>query len=118
MKNDWKQQHQPYVLAQVRKGDLEMTDTTKTPVRWDTYVRAQSDTMFKSYVKDGAFGKFFHIRQPTPIDQQNVIRMNRDTLYSIGLFDPHGLLRMSISVRRRVHRPAPCVGFPRCRVHD
>jgi hypothetical protein len=87
MKNDWKQQHQPYVLAQVRKGDLEMTDTTKTPVRWDTYVRAQSDTMFKSYVKDGAFGKFFHIRQPTPLDQQNVIRMNRDTLYSMGIFD-------------------------------
>lgn len=63
-----------------------MAETT-TPVTWDTYVRAQSDTMFKSYVDDGAFGKFSHIRQPTPLDQQNVIRMNRDTLYSMGVFD-------------------------------
>jgi hypothetical protein len=28
-----------------------------------------------------------HARQPTPIDQQGVIRMNRDTLYSAGVFD-------------------------------
>jgi hypothetical protein len=43
--------------------------------------------MFKNYVDDGAFGKFYNIRQPTPIDQQKVIRMNRDTLYSMGIFD-------------------------------
>ena len=64
-----------------------MAKTATTPVTWDTYVRAQSDTMLKSYADDGAFGKFFHIRQPTPIDAQKVIRMNRDTLYSIGIFD-------------------------------
>ena len=64
-----------------------MRETATTPVRWDTYVRAQSDTMFKSYVDDGAFGTFYNIRQPTPIDQQKVIRMNRDTLYSMGIFD-------------------------------
>jgi len=64
-----------------------MAATATTPVTWDTYVRAQSDTMFKSYADDGAFGKFFHIRQPTPIDAQKVIRMNRDTLYSMGIFD-------------------------------
>jgi len=62
-------------------------ESATTPVRWDTYVRAQSDTTIKSYVDDGAFGKFFHIRQPTPIDAQKVIRMNRDTLYSVGVFD-------------------------------
>ncbi len=64
-----------------------MANTTTTPVAWDTYVRAQSDTMLKSYADDGAFGKFSHIRQPTPIDAQKVIRMNRDTLYSMGIFD-------------------------------
>ncbi len=64
-----------------------MAATATTPVTWDTYVRAQSDTMLKSYADDGAFGKFFHIRQPTPIDAQKVIRMNRDTLYSMGIFD-------------------------------
>ncbi|MDG2990827.1 DUF1214 domain-containing protein [Candidatus Synechococcus calcipolaris G9] len=53
----------------------------------DTYVRAETDTTLSAYVKQGAFGKFLHIRQPTPIDQQKVIRMNRDTIYSIGVFD-------------------------------
>lgn len=72
-----------------------MADTATTRVTWDTYVRAQSDTMFKSYVDDGAFGKFFHIRKPTPIDQQNVIRMNRDTLYSMGVFDLNDALTVT-----------------------
>ena len=53
----------------------------------DTFVRAETDTTMSGYVKLGAFGKFLHIRQPTPIDQQKVIRMNRDTIYSIGVFD-------------------------------
>ncbi len=53
----------------------------------DTFVRAESDMTFQRYVDQGAFGKFLHIRMPTPIDKQDVIRMNRDTLYSIGVFD-------------------------------
>lgn len=67
---------------------VSATSSTKTvPVTWDTFVRAESDKMFKSYVNMGGFGKFAHLRQPTPIDQQKVIRMNRDTLYSLGVFD-------------------------------
>ncbi len=58
-----------------------------TPVTWDTFVRAESDKYFKSYAAAGAFGKFFNIRQPTPIDQQKVVRMNRDTMYTFGIFD-------------------------------
>ncbi|MFZ5571002.1 MAG: DUF1214 domain-containing protein [Thermodesulfobacteriota bacterium] len=53
----------------------------------DNFVRAETDMTFNRYVKQGAFGKFLHIRQPTPIDKQDVIRMNRDTLYSAGVFD-------------------------------
>jgi len=53
----------------------------------DNFVRAETDTTFDRYVKQGAFGKFLHIRQPTPIDKQGVIRMNRDTLYSALVFD-------------------------------
>ncbi len=57
------------------------------PVTVDNFVRAESDMTFGRYVKQGAFGKFLHIRQPTPIDKQDVVRMNRDTLYSAGVFD-------------------------------
>ena len=53
----------------------------------DNFVRAETDMTFKRYVAQGAFGKFLHIRNMTPIDKQDVIRMNRDTLYSAGVFD-------------------------------
>jgi hypothetical protein len=42
---------------------------------------------FAKFVKDGGLGKFNHFRTPTSIDKQDVIRMNRDTLYSIAVFD-------------------------------
>jgi len=53
----------------------------------DNFVRAETDMTLDRYVKQGGFGKFLHLRQPTPIDKQDVIRMNLDTLYSIGVFD-------------------------------
>jgi len=57
------------------------------PVTWENFVRAETHRMFKNYADIGGFGKFFHIRAVTPIDKQDVIRMNRDTRYSIGIFD-------------------------------
>ncbi|MFA3921036.1 DUF1254 domain-containing protein [Ruegeria hyattellae] len=57
------------------------------PVTVDTFVRAETDMTMQRYVDQGAFGQFYHIRQPTPMDAQDVIRMNRDTLYSAGVFD-------------------------------
>src|SRR5580692_6072820 len=54
----------------------------------DNFTRAESDLYFHSIgVKEGGFGKFFHNREPAPIDNQNVIRLNRDTLYSGAVFD-------------------------------
>lgn len=53
----------------------------------DNFVRAETDTTFARYVRQGAFGRFVHVRAPVPIDQQGVIRMNRDTLYSAAVFD-------------------------------
>ena len=37
--------------------------------------------------KDGSFGKFTHRREPAAVDNQTVIRLNRDTLYSAAVFD-------------------------------
>lgn len=51
------------------------------------FVRAETDMTLKRYVDQGAFGTFLHLRQLTPIDKQDVIRMNRDTLYSAGVLD-------------------------------
>jgi len=56
-------------------------------VTWDNFTRAESDKYFKSYAALGGIGNFYNIRKPTPVDAQRIIRMNRDTLYSIGVFD-------------------------------
>jgi hypothetical protein len=53
----------------------------------DNFTRAESDMYFGNVVKGGGFAKFMHIRGLTPLDNQLVIRSNRDTLYSAGVFD-------------------------------
>ncbi|TKV71869.1 DUF1254 domain-containing protein [Bradyrhizobium elkanii] len=58
------------------------------PVTVDNFARAESDLYFGNNVKDtGGTGKLFHHREPMSIDKQMVIRANRDTLYSSGVFD-------------------------------
>jgi len=58
------------------------------PVTADNFNRAESDMYFASGVKQaGGVGKFFHHREVMPVDNQTVIRANRDTLYSTGVFD-------------------------------
>jgi hypothetical protein len=53
----------------------------------DNFRRAETDLYFGNFVREGAFAKFIHNREPVPIDQQTVVRMNRDTLYSSAVFD-------------------------------
>lgn len=52
------------------------------------FARAETDMQIGRML-DTAKGvnNWGHIRVPTPIDKQNVIRMNRDTLYSFALVD-------------------------------
>jgi hypothetical protein len=58
------------------------------PVTVENFVRAESDLYFTNVaVKEGALGKFLHHREMEPIDKQLVIRSNRDTLYSVAIFD-------------------------------
>src|SRR5262249_8042598 len=58
------------------------------PVTADNFTRAETDMYFASTVKRaGGIGKFDHRRQLAAIDKQTVIRANRDTLYSSGVFD-------------------------------
>ena len=58
------------------------------PVTVDNFARAESDLYFSGLIKDsGGIGKFLHRREPARIDNQTVIRLNRDTLYSSAVFD-------------------------------
>ncbi|HEY4078464.1 MAG TPA: DUF1254 domain-containing protein [Rhizomicrobium sp.] len=58
-----------------------------TRVTPDNFIRAESNRYFGAVVKQGGFGKLFHRREPSPIDDQDVVRMNRDTLYSSIVVD-------------------------------
>ena len=62
-----------------------MTNTLVTP---ETYILAETDRQFDIVAKmAGGVNRLLHFRSPTPLDRQNVIRMNRDTLYSMGVVD-------------------------------
>jgi hypothetical protein len=57
------------------------------PVNALNFVRAETDSYMALFVSQGYFANFKHIRVPTPIAEQDVIRMNRDTLYSGAVYD-------------------------------
>lgn len=64
--------------------------TTSTPITVtpDNFMRAESDLYFAGVaIREGGFGKFEHHRQLADLDHQNVIRLNRDTLYSAVVLD-------------------------------
>ena len=55
----------------------------------DTFVRAESDHMFRQNIEAFGvdFGKMVHLRDPVTPENQTVIRMNQDTLYSGAVLD-------------------------------
>ncbi|MGF6852863.1 DUF1254 domain-containing protein [Paraburkholderia sp. CI3] len=57
------------------------------PVTVDNYNRAQTDVYFAGAVKNAGLGKLRHGRELAPVTQRGIIRPNRDTLYSMGVFD-------------------------------
>lgn len=57
------------------------------PVTADNFVRAESDMYVSNLADKGGVGKLLHRREPATIENQSVIRLNRDTLYSSGVFD-------------------------------
>ena len=54
----------------------------------ESYIRAESDRQFGVVAQmAGSVNRFYHFRRPTPLDKQNIVRMNRDTLYSMAVVD-------------------------------
>jgi hypothetical protein len=63
-------------------------DVSGTIVTPETYCRAETDRAFASGLKaSGGVNRWLHFRNLTPLDQQTVVRMNKDTLYSTALVD-------------------------------
>jgi hypothetical protein len=63
-------------------------DKNATVVNVDNYVRAETAAQFDRFIAGaGGVNAWNHNRKPTALDKQNVIRMNRDTLYSFAVVD-------------------------------
>jgi hypothetical protein len=75
--------------AQLADDNLsELMEAREIPVTLDNFARAASDIEFDKYVTlAGGINRFYHFREPTPVDNQPTIRMNRDTLYSTAIVD-------------------------------
>lgn len=57
-------------------------------VNVENFVRAETARMFDgSLAQAGGLNRWAHLREPVPLDRQTVIRMNRDTLYSVAVVD-------------------------------
>ena len=79
----WKQ---PPLMAAAQ--DQETSSVIVTP---ETYIRAETDRTFSaSAIRAGGVNLFDHHRAPPPVDQQPVVRMNKDTLYSGAVVDTEG----------------------------
>jgi len=64
------------------------TDPGEIAITVDNFVRAASDFEMGKYESlAGGVNRFLHFREPTPIERQSTIRMNRDTLYSAAVVD-------------------------------
>lgn len=60
---------------------------TTIPVNILNFNRAESDLMFARLAASHGVGQWNHTYEVTPLDDQPVIRENRDTLYSIAIVD-------------------------------
>lgn len=59
-----------------------------TTVNYANFTRIESLRMFAGIsANSGGANRWSHFHVPTPIDQQPIIRMNRDTLYSAAIID-------------------------------
>jgi len=63
------------------------TPTDAVTVTLDNFIRAETDMYFAKAATSGALGKLEHHRKMADVDKQDVVRMNRDTIYSSGVFD-------------------------------
>jgi hypothetical protein len=74
-------------LTLINRTQAQSPAGNTLPVTTDNFIRAETDRYFGKTAKNGSFGKFHHNREFGPVDKQPVVRPNRDTLFSTGLFD-------------------------------
>jgi len=68
-----------------------MATESNVKVTPETFIRAESDRMFFGVAQQaGGINQFFHYRDLPRLNEQFVVRINKDTLYSIAVVDTEG----------------------------
>ncbi|OLZ42692.1 hypothetical protein A6E15_10645 [Natrinema saccharevitans] len=62
-------------------------DGESVPVTWENFPRSQIHLMMENIVEQGGFGEFYHFQTVVGPDVRIAALPNRDTIYSIGVFD-------------------------------
>jgi hypothetical protein len=75
------------MLVTSASAQTKKPGAASTTVTADNFARAESDLYFANVVKDGGLGKFVHRREVAAVNNQTVIRLNRDTLYTAVVLD-------------------------------
>jgi len=79
-----------FLTATLLINQFAYAENASIKVNADNFVRAETATQFDRTLKlflDGKVNTWVHLKNPTPLDKQSVIRMNRDTLYSAAIVD-------------------------------
>jgi hypothetical protein len=76
-----------FLVALPATAGAQSSAGNAVPVTVANFARAESDHYLAVNAKEAGLGKLSHRREPASIDNQTVIRLNRDTLYSFGVFD-------------------------------
>ncbi len=79
--------HSLSVLLATAGAFTVRADDKPVPVTVQNFARAETDLYFGRFVQQGRFGKFGGTGNVASVDAQNVVRMNRDTIYCSGVFD-------------------------------
>lgn len=83
-----KQQLQVLLIAGASAFTFTPAFAEDLNVTANNYVRAETDFQMKGYIENyDSFGKLSHFREPYDVDNQVTVSGNRDTLYSVGVFD-------------------------------
>lgn len=64
-----------------------MPGFAQQPVNVHSFNRAETDRYIAEFAQRSPLGQFYHGRDVTPVTDQPVVRMNRDTLYSSAIVD-------------------------------
>lgn len=85
------------LLTAVIGATSEASQEDTIPVTYENYNQAESARNFNNWAKLGANNTILHLKKLSPIgNKAPTIRMNLDTLYSVGVYDNDGEMTITI----------------------